>query len=151
MDETRKKISRYGRKKLESKNRIAKKIVDEMFQSEWDNFYIDNNVNLMDPREIAEEFYYMGITEGLNYDDKDYKVLKEQRKKDEMSRLKAERMVKELKMHIFKIKKDGKLNVKRAISMLAKAQKKYKEDEVFVNLINDEIEFLNNYKTKREK
>ncbi len=142
-------ITQYGRKKIEAKTSKAKNIADETFQEEWDNFYIENDVRVVDARDVAMHFYHIGIKYGLGHEDKDFKALKDIRKNEQMTRLRAERMMKELKSAIFRINENGKLNIKGAISTLVKAGKKHSEDEMFVNLINDEISFLKKYKSKK--
>ena len=147
--EKKEKITQYGRNKIDSKNRAAKSITKKFFQEEWDKFYIENNVDSEDSEDIAREFFYKGIVEGISFEDKDYKKLKEKRKIDEMSRLKAERMVREVKGNLFKIGKNGKLNIRKAIDLLVMAKKDNEDNELFVKLIDDEIRFLERYKTDR--
>ena len=144
-------ITQHGKKKIGLKTAKSKKIADETFQDEWDRFYAENDVRSMDAREIAMQFYNMGIIESLGHEDKDFKALKDMRKNEEMIRLRAERMIKELKSTIFRIDDNGKLNIKSAINVLVKARRKHSEDEMFVSLINDEIDFLKKYKSKKVK
>jgi Glu-tRNA(Gln) amidotransferase subunit E-like FAD-binding protein len=143
-------LKNHVRKKIDLKNSIAKNITEKYFDEIWDHLYAMNEIEKMNEKEIAKTFFNQGVIEALNHEDKDYAELKEKKKIEQMKKLKAERMIKDIKKELFKIDSTGKLNIKEAIKKLIKAREEHLDDDEFIKMINDEIEFLNDYRLKRE-